>query len=72
MSGKSLRVFVTGNSPRSLKKITEFNWSGYAFYGMREQLNQLSKRDESGTTGIYFLLSDLNTEMVQMLSLIHI
>jgi hypothetical protein len=66
MSSKSLRVFVTGSSPRSLKKITEFNWSGYAFYGTREQINQLSKREESGTTGIYFLLSYINTEMVQM------
>jgi len=66
MSQKSLRVFVTGSSPRSLKKITEFNWSGYAFYGLREQLNQLAKREESGTTGLYFLLADINTEMVQM------
>ncbi len=66
MSGKSLRMFVTGNSPRSLKKITEFNWSGYAFYGTREQLNQLSKRTESEATGVYFLLSDINSEMVQM------
>jgi hypothetical protein len=66
MSGKSLRVFVTGSSPRSLKKITEFNWSGYAFYGLREQLRQLSDQEESGTTGIYFLLSGINTEMIQM------
>lgn len=66
MAGKSLRMFVTGNSPRSLKKITEFNWSGYAFYGTREQINQLANRPESETTGIYFLLSDINSEMVQM------
>lgn len=66
MSGKSLRMFVTGNSPRSLKKFTEFNWSGYAFYGTREQINQLAKRPESENTGIYFLLSDINSEMVQM------
>ena len=66
MAGKSLRMFVTGNSPRSLKKITEFNWSGYAFYGPREQINQLASRPESEATGIYFLLSDINSEMVQM------
>lgn len=66
MSGKSLRVFVTGDSPRSLKKITEFNWSGHAFYGTREQLRQLAKRTESETTGLYFLLSDINSEMVQL------
>lgn len=66
MAGKSLRMYVTGNSPRSLKKVTEFNWSGYAFYGTREQLNQLTKRSEAEGTGIYFLLSDINSEMVQM------
>ncbi|MFG1523854.1 GIY-YIG nuclease family protein [Halobacteriovorax sp. RZ-3] len=66
MSGKSLRVFVTGDSPRSLKKVTEFNWSGYAFYGTREQIRQLAKRNESDSTGVYFLLSDINTEMVRM------
>ena len=66
MSGKSLRVYVTGDSPRSLKKVTEFNWSGYAFYGTREQIKQLSKREESESTGIYFLLTGINTEMVDM------
>lgn len=66
MPGKSLRIFVTGDSPRSIKKITEFNWSGHAFYGTREQLKQIFNRPESEATGIYFLLSDINTDMVQM------
>lgn len=66
MSGKSLRVFVTGDSPRSIKKITEFNWSGHAFYGTRDQLKQLFNRTESESTGIYFLLNDLDSQMVQM------
>ena len=66
MSGKSLRIFVTGNSPRSIKKITEFNWSGHAFYGTRDQLKQILERPESEGTGIYFLLSDTNTDVVQM------
>jgi len=66
MPGKSLRIFVTGDSPRSIKKITEFNWSGHAFYGTREQLKQVYNRPESEATGIYFLLSDINTDMVQM------
>ena len=66
MPGKSLRIFVTGESPRSIKKITEFNWSGHAFFGTREQLKQLFSRPESESTGIYFLLSDINTDMVQM------
>ncbi len=47
MPAKSLRIFVTGNTGRLLKKITEFNWSGFAFYGTREQISQLAKRPES-------------------------
>lgn len=66
MSGKSLRLFVTGDSPRSLKKISEFNWSGHAFFGSREQIGQLAKREESQGTGIYFLLSDMNSDFVKM------
>ena len=66
MGGKTLKLFITGNSPRSLKKITEFNWSGHAFYGKREQINQLSKRREASSTGLYFLLSDINSETVSL------
>lgn len=66
MNGKSLRIYVTGNSPRSLKKISEFNWSGHAFFGTREQIGQLANRQESQGTGIYFLLSEMNSEFVKM------
>lgn len=65
--GKALKVYVTGNSPRSLKKISEFNWSGYAFYGSREQLGQLYDRQESQNSGVYFLISETNSsDMVNM------
>lgn len=66
MPGKSLRMFVAGDSPRSIKKITEFNWSGHAFLGTREQLKQIFKRPESEGTGVYFLLSGIDTDMAQM------
>ncbi len=58
MSGKSLRVFVTGNSPRSLKKISMFNWSGYSYYGTRDQIKDLKKREDASSQGIYFLFSE--------------
>lgn len=58
MSGKSIRVFVTGNSPRSLKKITMFNWSGYSYYGTRNQIKELKKREDASSQGIYFLFSE--------------
>ncbi len=64
--GRSLKIYVTEDSPRSLKKITQFNWSGYAFYGTREQIKSLSKREEGQSSGVYFLFSDLKSETVNM------
>lgn len=54
---KSLKIFNTGESPRSLKKITMFNWTGLAFWGNRDQFEEVKKRDELSTPGIYFLIS---------------
>lgn len=66
MSGKSIRVFVTGNSPRSLKKITMFNWSGYSYYGTRNQLKDLKKREDASSQGIYFLFSEKEEGTVKL------
>ena len=61
MTGKSIKIFITGDSPRSLKKITLFNWSGYAYYGKREQIKDLKHRGEdSHSPGIYFLFDKEN------------
>ena len=54
---KSLKIFNTGESPRSLKKITLFNWTGIAFWGKRDQFDQVKMREELSTPGIYFLIS---------------
>jgi len=62
MSGRTIKIFITGNNPRSLKKVTMFNWSGHALFGTRDQIKQLSKRDESSESGIYFLLSGINSD----------
>lgn len=66
MASKSLKIFVTGDSPRSLKKITLFNWSGFAFLGTRTHKKQLEQRQELAGTGLYFLFSDPENGIVKM------
>lgn len=66
MASKSLKIFVTGDSPRSLKKITLFNWSGFAFLGTRTHKKQLEQRQELTGTGLYFLFSDPEDGIVKM------
>ncbi|WP_415064376.1 GIY-YIG nuclease family protein [Bdellovibrio sp.] len=66
MARKSLKIFVTGDSPRSLKKITLFNWSGFAFLGTRNHKKQIEQRQELTGTGVYFLFSDPVDGIVQM------
>lgn len=57
---------MTGDSPRSLKKITLFNWSGFAFLGTRTHKKQLEQRQELSGTGLYFLFSDPIDGIVRM------
>lgn len=66
MASKSLKIFVTGESPRSLKKITLFNWSGFAFLGTRTHKKQIEQREELSGTGLYFLFSDPEDGIVKM------
>jgi len=66
VASKSLTIFVPGDSPRSLKKITLFNWSGFAFLGTRTHKKQLEQRQELSGTGLYFLFSDPMDGIVKM------
>lgn len=66
MSSRSLKIFVTGDSPRSLKKVTLFNWSGYAYLGNKSHKKQLDTRAEVSSTGLYFLFSDPKDGLVQI------
>jgi hypothetical protein len=54
---RSLKIYNTGDSPRSLKKITIFNWSGLAFWGSNEHYDQVRNQPELSSPGIYFLVS---------------
>ena len=56
--GKTLKIFVMGKEPRSLKSVELVNWTGLAFLGRREHLGQARKRDELNEPAVYLLLSD--------------
>ncbi len=56
LTGKIIKIYVRGNTPRSLRSIEMVNWSGKAFTGNRSHLKQLRDIPELTETGIYFLL----------------
>lgn len=58
MSGRTLKIFVMGNSPNSLRTVEIVNWTGLAFLGERQQIDAIRSRDELSEPGIYLLLSD--------------
>ncbi len=57
-NGKTLKVFVMGDSPRSLQSVELVNWTGFAFIGRREHLKLLRNFEELSQPGIYLLLSE--------------
>lgn len=56
--GKTIKIYIRGNTPRSLRSIEIVNWSGKAFMGNRGHLKQLKDIPELTETGIYFLLNN--------------
>jgi Domain of unknown function (DUF4357) len=56
--GKIIKIYIRGNTPRSLRSIEIVNWSGKAFMGNRSHLKQLKEIPELSETGIYFLLNN--------------
>ena len=56
--GKTIKIYIPGNTPKSLRSIEIVNWSGKAFMGNRSHLRQLKEIPELSETGIYFLLNN--------------
>lgn len=56
--GKTLKIFVMGSDPKSLKTVELVNWTGQAFIGGREHISQIRDRNELSEPGVYMLLSD--------------
>ena len=62
MSGKTIKLYITGDESKNLKSAELSNWSGKAFIGERKHVSIIQKIDELSNPGIYFLLSqDDNT-----------
>jgi hypothetical protein len=55
---RTLKVFVMGQDPRSLKSIELLNWTGLAFVGKRSQIAQARDRKELQEPGVYMLIGD--------------
>jgi hypothetical protein len=56
--GRTLKIFVMGKEPRSLKSVELVNWTGLAFIGRREHLALARQREELSEPAVYLLLSD--------------
>lgn len=56
--GRTLKIFVMGSDPKSLKTVELVNWTGQAFIGGREHVSQIRNRKELSEPGVYMLLSD--------------
>ena len=56
--GRTLKIFVMGDSPSSFKSVELSNWTGQSFIGERRHISDVKNREELKQPGIYFLLSD--------------
>lgn len=59
MRGKSIKLYIMGESYKNLKTAELSNWSGKAYIGQRKHINILQKFEELSAPGIYFLSSDI-------------
>jgi hypothetical protein len=58
MQGRTLKIYVRGNSARALRSIEVVNWSGKAYMGNKSHMKQLREIAEVAETGIYLLLNN--------------
>ena len=58
----SIKIFLAKGSSSSLRTAEISNWSGKAIASSRKELNELSKREEASSPGVYFLIgNDIDT-----------
>ena len=56
MPGRTIKVFLVNDDPKSILTAEIINWSGKVVVAPRTQLAELKRRVESGKTGVYFLV----------------
>lgn len=55
MSSATIKIFLVHGDPKRLRTAELSNWTGKAVAGPRSEFEGLIKREESGSSGIYFL-----------------
>jgi hypothetical protein len=54
----SIKIFLPKGTPASLRTAEISNWSGKAIACSRQEIDELSLRDEAGRPGVYFLIGN--------------
>lgn len=57
-AGKQVRLFLVDGSPTGILTAEIMNWTGRIISGSRSDLNELLRRGEANSPGVYFLLGD--------------
>ena len=51
----TVKIFLTQGSPTSVRTAELSNWTGKAVAGPRSQIEEILKRQEANSPGVYFL-----------------
>jgi hypothetical protein len=55
MSSATIKIFLVHGDPKRLRTAELSNWTGKAVAGPRSEIEGVIEREESGSTGVYFL-----------------
>jgi hypothetical protein len=56
--GRTVRLFLVDGSPTGLITAEIMNWTGHVLVGPRSRIGEVVQREETGRTGVYFLIGD--------------
>ena len=59
-AGRSLELFFIDGRPDGMLTAEVFNWTGHVLRAPRTQVKQALDRPESGNTGVYLLLGEVD------------
>ena len=55
MSSATIKIFLVHGDPKRLRTAELSNWTGKAVAGPRSEFEEVIGREESGSSGVYFL-----------------
>jgi hypothetical protein len=56
--GRSVRLYLVDGSPTGILTAEIMNWTGHVLVAPRSRVGEALQRDETGRTGVYFLVGD--------------